>query len=430
MWFLVDDDVISNFTSPQDNFYAYTNGTWLKNNPIPAGYPNFNSFLQLHIQSQENLKGILEELEKKSSSDGGEVDVTEDERKVATFYSAAMDEDEIEKVGIKPLKPVLELCEAIATASSKADSNKVEFAKLLGKLAFRYGINPFFAIGVSPDNENTDISIAQIYQGGLGLPDRDYYFDEDKQDKRDEYKKCIAKFLTLLKDQSVKEPTEEAIATAIKVYDLEHALAEKHMTKTENRDPHATYNKMSIAKLTEMCGNGCFDFVTYLEVCTGKTVTELGDVNLRNVDAIQRVAVVSTSADQETLLAYLQWTSLRSCASYLSKAFVDAQFDFYEKCLMGTQEIKPRWKRAMAFTESALGECLGKLYCARYFDESSKERALDIVERVRQALEDRLKEVDWMKAETTRNEALKKMAKFGVKIGYPDKWIDYSTLAK
>ena len=152
MWFLVDDDVVSNFTSPQDNFYTYTNGTWLKNNPIPAGYPNFNSFLQLHIQSQENLKGILEELEKKSSSDGGEDDVTEDERKVATFYSAAMDEDEIEKVGIKPLKPVLELCEAIATASSKADSNKVEFAKLLGKLAFRYGINPFFAIGVSPDN--------------------------------------------------------------------------------------------------------------------------------------------------------------------------------------------------------------------------------------------------------------------------------------
>jgi putative endopeptidase len=223
----------------------------------------------------------------------------------------------------------------------------------------------------------------------------------------------------LLTNDTAIEPTEEATAAAQKVYDLELSLAEKHMTKTENRDPHDTYNKMSMADLVGKCGEGAFDFASYFLTATGKTTTdELGDLNLRNVKALECAANVASTADSETLQAYLTWTAVRSCAPYLSKAFVDQHFEFYEKTLMGTQEIKPRWKRAMAFTENALGDALGKLYCAKYFDESSKERALAIVERVRQSLEDRLKEVDWMKADSTRNEALKKMGRFGVKIGY------------
>jgi putative endopeptidase len=140
------------------------------------------------------------------------------------------------------------------------------------------------------------------------------------------------------------------------------------------------------------------------------------------------MAEVASTADEGTLHAYFRWMSVSSCAPYLSKPFVNAHFDFYEKTLQGTQEIKERWKRAMEFTENALGEALGKLYCAKYFDETSKERALAIVEHVRLALENRLKEVEWMKSEVTRANALKKMDRFGVKIGYPDKWLDYSTL--
>ena len=149
---------------------------------------------------------------------------------------------------------------------------------------------------------------------------------------------------------------------------------------------------------------------------------------MRNVKALERVAEVASTTDAETLRAYFRWMAVSSCAPYLSSPFVAAHFEFYEKILQGTQEIKARWKRCMEWTESALGEALGKLYCAKFFDETSKGRALAIVEQVRHALEDRLKEVEWMKSEETRANALKKMAKFGVKIGYPDKWLDYSTL--
>lgn len=150
---------------------------------------------------------------------------------------------------------------------------------------------------------------------------------------------------------------------------------------------------------------------------------------MRNTKALARVTEVASMADEDTLRAYFRWMAVSSCAPYLSTPFVNAHFDFYEKTLQGTHEIKARWKRAMEFTESALGEALGKLYCAKFFDETSKGRAMAIVERVRLSLENRLNEVEWMKSEETRANALKKMDKFGVKIGYPDKWLDYSTIS-
>lgn len=198
------------------------------------------------------------------------------------------------------------------------------------------------------------------------------------------------------------------------------------MTKTECRDPEATYNKMAVADLTKN-GDNAFDFASYFVGATGKSTEEIGDINLRNTAALKRVAEVASSIEPEVLVNYLRWASAKSCAPYLPKAFVDENFNFYEKTLSGTDEIKPRWKRAMAFTETALGEALGQLYCAKYFDEECKDRALKIVEDVRAALEERLKEVDWM-GEATREAGLKKMAGFNVKIGYPDKWIDYTTL--
>jgi putative endopeptidase len=390
---------------PKDNFYLYSNGKWLENNPIPSGYPNWNSFLTLHVQSQENLKDILVELAKSSDS-------SEDERKVSSFYKAAMDEEAIEKLGSDPLQGLLQHCQT--TVDSMED--RASLAKNLGTMALKYGISPFISIGVSPDKMDSDHSISQVSQGGIGLPDRDYYFDKDKEEKREAYKKCIAMMLTLLDDPHAKEATDDNAALAEKVYTLEHSLAEAHMTRTENRDPHATYNKMSISKLSAS-GNDAFDFAAYFLGATGKTVAGLGDINVRNTKAVEKAAEVASTVEPDTLLGYLRWKVAASSASYLSNAFVNAHFDFFEKTLSGTQEIKPRWKRAMAFTESALGEALGKLYCAKYFDESSKHRAVEIVEKVRQALEDRLKEVDWIKADSTRNEALKKMGKFRVKIG-------------
>jgi len=184
---------------------------------------------------------------------------------------------------------------------------------------------------------------------------------------------------------------------------------------------------MTMDELNQV-GDGKFDFGTYFQSVTGKGVEEIGDLCLRNVKALKRAAEVASSTDSSTLCAYFRWLSVASCAPYLSSPFVNAHFDFYEKTLSGTTEIKPRWKRAMSWLEGALGEALGKLYCAQFFDEECKDKALGIIKQVRQSLEDRLKEVDWMKSESTRSNALKKMGKFGLKIGYTDKWLDYSSL--
>ena len=393
---------------PKTNFYQYANGSWLKENPIPSGYPNWNSFLTLHVQSQENLKNLLEELAKSAT--------TEDEKKVSLYYKTGMDEDSIESAGTKPLVAVLESCDQVASYFDDAEGNQAKIAEGLGAMALKWGISSFVGIGVSPDNKNSDHSIAQLSQGGLGLPDRDYYFDDDKEQIREEYKKCIALMLTMSDDPDAKEATEANTELASQVYDLEAALAKEHMTRTENRDPHATYNKMTMTELCEKAPE--FDFPTYWKAVTGgKSVDEVGDINVRNVKAIECVAATIPKTSATTMRAYLRWRAIKSCAPYMNEAFVQAHFDFFEKTLSGTQELKPRWKRVMAFTESALGEALGKLYCAKYFDDTSKARALKIVEQVRQALEDRLKEVEWIKADSTREQALKKMERFRVKIG-------------
>lgn len=359
-------------------------------------------------------------MEELATTDEGSI--TEEQGKLSAFYKAAMDEESIEQSKLEPLQPLLDLCAEISASASSGDTAKL--ATSLATMAFEYGIALFFGVGVSPDKANSEHSIAELGQAGLGLPDRDYYFDEDKQDKRDAYIKCIAQFLALLEDAN-----EPNTIVAQKVFDLEKELAEAHMTRTENRDPHATYNKMSVDVLTEDLCENKFDFGAYFLEYSGKdSVEAVGDINVRNKTAIAKAVAIATSADHDTILAYAHWKVLASCAPYLSVAFVNAHFEFFEKTLQGTNELKPRWKRAMAFTESALGEALGKIYCDKFFDESSKQQALDIVEKVRQSLEDRLKEVDWIKADSTREQALKKMEHFRIKIGYPDAWIDYNPL--
>eukprot|EP00545_Synedropsis_sp_CCMP1620_P006682 CAMPEP_0119002970 /NCGR_PEP_ID=MMETSP1176-20130426/269_1 /TAXON_ID=265551 /ORGANISM="Synedropsis recta cf, Strain CCMP1620" /LENGTH=731 /DNA_ID=CAMNT_0006954519 /DNA_START=106 /DNA_END=2301 /DNA_ORIENTATION=- len=429
-------------TSPNDNFYQYANGTWMTNNPIPAGYPSWNTFLSLHVKSQENLRDLLVNLRNKSDDDDTDTDTDtdtdnqttttttdDDGRKVAAFYAAALDDDAIEAAGVTgPMTSVMALIDVTLEAYIAKDMTT--YANHLGTLTATYGMSPFFGIGVSPDNKNSNHCLAQVSQGGIGLPDRDYYFDDDKEEKRVAYKKHIANMLTLLLMEGKEndgDTTTTMEAAAEDIYtQIELQLAEKHLTKTENRDPEVTYNKMTVAELTEQTG-GTFDFASYFLSATSLT-DGMGDINVRQVDAMTRMAQVATTVDATVLRHYLHWTAVRSCAPYLTKAVVLENFDFYEKTLAGTQEIKPRWKRAMAFTEAALGEALGQLYCAKYFDDECKGRARTIVENVRKALEERLAEVEWMTSDLTRENANKKMNRFRVKIGYPDHWIDYTPL--
>jgi putative endopeptidase len=325
------------------------NGNWMKNNPIPSGYPSWNSFMELRLKSQEDCKAILEELQGKLEN-GNEGEISEEEKKVAAFYGAGMDEDAIETVGIEPLTPVLNLCKKISSAADKQDR-----AFLLGNLARRYSIRPFFAIGSGPDKKNSAWSTAQVYQGGIALPDRDYYFDEDKANQRDEYKKFMGSLLAMLQDAGGGNFTQDLNELVDAIYKLEESLAEAHMTKTENRDPETTYNKMSIKDLNELC-DGKFDFGSYFKGATGKSEEELGDVNVRNVKAIQCAAFLIDEVNTNTFEGYLRWKTVCSYAPYLGKEFVQRHFDFYEGVLQGTKEMKARWKRVMEFTESALGK--------------------------------------------------------------------------
>ena len=314
------------------------------------------------MKSQEDCKAILEELDAKLLQRSGHdnekataATVSEEEEKVAMFYRAGMDEASIESIGVTPLTPVLELCTQISQSINN-DSSREQTAFLLGTLSRKYSIHPFLAIGSGPDKKDSAWSTAQIYQGGIALPDRDYYFDDDKKAKREEYKKFMCALLTLLMEAEGSDGTQQNVMELVeKVYALEESLARAHMTKTENRDPVTTYNKMSIEQLTELC-NDAFDFASYLRGATGKSSQELGDVNVRNVKAIQCAASLIADIDSETLLGYLRFHTVCSCASYMGAKFVQVKFDFYEGVLQGTKEMKPRWKRVMEFTESALGK--------------------------------------------------------------------------
>lgn len=196
-------------TKPSENFYAYANGGWMIANPIPAGYPSWNTFLTLHVKSQENLNELLAEMMVQPKES-----LSTDEAKVSAFYAAALDEEAIEKAGLEPMAPLLNLCSYISAECAK---DEAAYAKKLGELSAMYGVSAFFCMGASPDNKNSDHSLCQVSQGGLGLPDRDYYFDEDKEEKRVAYKKHVAMMLTLLDDPTATEPTEAAIAAADQV---------------------------------------------------------------------------------------------------------------------------------------------------------------------------------------------------------------------
>jgi len=295
-----------------------------------------------------------------------------------------------------------------------------------------------FSVHSSPDKSNSSHTLCSLYQNGLGLPDRDYYFDTDKADKRDRYLTYIEEVLKLAGTTAAYVDDVAVKAIAKEILQFETTLATSHLTRTEARDPNRTFNKMSIARLIELskppltwksyltqgtAATSLFDWNRYFE-CIGKASSELGDINVAMVQAIQGFQSLLNSS---TLPHYLAFHCLNSFAPHLPRVFADAHFEFHEKFLKGTQQQQPRWKRALFSLESALGDALGQLYVSRYFAGEAKPRALQIVESVRDALRERLQEVQWM-SESTRAEALKKMERFSVKIGFPDKWTDYTNM--
>jgi len=399
---------------PQDDFYLYANGTWIKNNPVPPEYSRWAAFTQLAERNNSALHEIAEKAAagapKSSKKSNMEKAAAADVQKVGDFYASGMNEKAAEAARVKPLEAELKRIDAM---KGSGDVLK-EIARL-----HSMGINALFNFSSGQDDKDSTMVIGQVYQGGLGLPDRDYYTKEDDASKklRNDYVAHVTKMLTL-----AGEPAGEAANHAEKVMEMETMLAKAARTRVELRDPQKNYNKMKQADLQAL--TPAWNWADYFKEIK---LTAPGDINVGQPDFLKAADQVFAGMPLNDWKAYLRWHLIHAMAPTLSSDLVNENFRFFETTLRGTKQIKPRWKRVVAKTDEELGESLGKLYVAEKFPPEAKARALEMVNNLREALADRIKTLDWMD-EATKQEALKKLAAFTVKIGYPDKWRDYSPL--
>jgi putative endopeptidase len=385
--------------SPGDSFYKYANGAWEKNTPIPADKSNYGMFTVLSDQSDARTKDIIL---------GAKGDAGSEERKIADYFQSFMDEAAIEKAGLAPIQPQLDKVNAIkdqkGLLAAFADS------------ARHFRTNPFGTI-VTQDDKEPEKHIANIGQGGLGLPDRDMYDAKNKQFEpmRAGYKKYIAEMLTLA---GMKDADKRAAA----IYALEEKLAATHWTRVQNRDPIKTYNKMTLAQLQKTAPD--VDWKTWLAAAglAGQTA-----FNVNQPSAIAGEAKLVKSEPLAVWKDYLTLQLLTDAAPYLPKKFVDTRFEMFGKVLSGTPQLKDRWKRGVDEVTGALGEAVGKLYVAKYFGPETKARADQLVQNLLTAMGQRLDTLAWMSDET-KAKAKAKLASYNPKIGYPKKWRDYSKL--
>jgi putative endopeptidase len=397
---------LSNFDKsvrPQDDFYRYVNGAWLKTAQIPADKARYGAFTKLSDESEMRLRGIIEEAAAKTPKVAGS-----NEQKVGDLYAAFMNEARLEELGLKPLESELSRIDALQT--------KDQIPALMAHLG-RINIGTPIGGYVNQDDKDPSQYIVYLFQSGLGLPDRDYYLVDDPKFRmiRDEYVAHVEKMLALSGDKSAKENAASIMA-------LETALAKKYWTRVESRDADKTYNKFEIARLKTV--TAAFDWDAYLK----ESGVMLPAVVVAQPSALTGFGEQLVNTPLPAWKAYFKWRVVSGYAPYLSKAFVDENFAFYQRTLLGVQEQKPRWKRAVAATENSLGEALGQIYVSKYFPPEAKTRMEALVKNLLKAYEQSIQSLDWMSDET-RKQALAKLGKFTLKIGYPNKWRDYSGLS-
>ncbi len=391
--------------TPQNDFYHYAIGGWLKENPIPADQSIWSGFNELRETTRSQVQSIIDDVSANPGNDASSV-----RYKVGTFYNVGMDTAKIEQEGLTPLKDQFERIDAIA--------NKSDLIKEIAHMHV-YTSSPLFYFSSSADSKNSEYEIAGIWQGGLGLPDRDYYLEQDDRSKevREKYVEHLEKMFQLLGDDAEQSKTEAA-----RVMDVETRLAKASNSRVENRDPNATYNKLATDEIKSRFGG--FDWNLYL--------TEIGAGDPGHIDISQPkfIEEVSNMVDDESLdtwKSYLRWSLINAMAPYLSSDFVNQDFAFYGNVLQGREQMESRWKRVQGTTNRALGEAVGQLYVKEYFPPEAKERAMNIVKNVLASMKESIQNAEWM-SDATKKEAEKKLSSFGVKIGYPDKWRDYTDL--
>jgi putative endopeptidase len=386
------------------DFYQFANGGWVKNNPIPAAFSRWGSFDQLAENNQGNLFTILS-----SAVASGNSQASSDLRKLGTFYSSCMDSVGAERAGAQPIKAELDRIDAV--------KNRAQLEAEIARLHFR-GVPLLFGFNAQQDFKNSTSVIAGIGQGGLSLPDRDYYLNADKRyvDIRANYVDHVARMLQL-----VGESSSQAAADAQKVMAIETGLAKPAMTRVQMRDPNALYHRMTSAELAQLAPG--FNWPTFF---SGEGRADISTINVSNPEFLKAADAMLSSVPLDDWKAYLRWHLVDAAAGSLSSAFVNEDFRF-GSTLSGAKEMLPRNKRCTRATDAGLRDALGQAYVAQYFTPQAKQRALEMVRNLESVFHDRLQTLGWM-SDTTKAQATGKLAAFTNKIGYPDKWRDYSTL--
>jgi predicted metalloendopeptidase len=389
---------------PQDDFFRYANGSWLNRTAIPPEYARWGAFDALIVRNQEILRLLCERASAQENR------ATRVEQMVGDFYASGLDAADINAAGPSPLE-----FEFLRISAIKSPEDVlVEIACL-----HRIGVPAAFSFASAADFKESDREIAEFSQGGLGLPERDYYFRDDERSKRirEQYVAHVSRMLGLLGDTPANAQTG-----AEAVMRLETALAKASLPQVALRNPYASYHKMSLEKAETLVPG--IEWRRYLDEIHAPAFSDLNFAHPEFFKAFSAVLAQTPVSEWQT---YLRWQLVNSFAPYLSDNFAEEDFSFNGATLSGTKKMKQRWQRVVTTIDDSIGEALGQLYVATYFPPEAKARALKLVGDLRSALRDRIQTLDWMD-EPTRAKALEKLDAFTVKIGYPDKWRDYSTL--
>ena len=386
------------------DFFQYACGGWMKKHPLTDEYSRFGSFDMLAENNREQLKGLITEIAGQENEKGTVA------QKIADIYNLAMDSAKLNAEGIEPIKADLE---RIASVKDKA-----EIVPMMAELS-HIGIRPYFTFFVDADIMDSKSNLFQLYQGGISLGEKEYYLDTDEAttDIRNKYKEHIVKMFQLAGfDEAAAKKKMEA------VMDIETRIAKASFSAVEQRNPAANYHKMTLDELKKSVPG--IDWDAFLSGVGVKGVTEL---SVSQVEPIKEVEKIINTMPVEKQVAYMQWKLINRAAGYLSDDFVAQNFDFYGKALSGRKENQPRWKRAVGTVNGMLGEAVGQMYVEKYFPAAAKERMVQLVKNLQTALGERIRNLEWM-GDSTKTKAIEKLNSFYVKVGYPDKWRDYTAL--
>jgi putative endopeptidase len=388
--------------SPCEDFYQYAIGGWLKANPIPSTESRWSSFNVVRDSNNAKLKKILLEF---SSGSYGKGSI---EQQIGDFYKSAMDSTKIEELGMQPIQAELDRIDQVKTA---ADVMEIAAHHRM------IGVGTLNGIYIGQDDKNSERYITHLYQSGLGLPDRDYYLKDDEKsvEIQQAYLSHLGKMLTL-------SGIKNADATANTIYNLEKKLATRSMTRVERRDPEKTYNKYAIADLSNLG-----EQIDWKQYFSNIGLENVDEVIVSQPDFLKGMNEFLQLVPIEDWKAYLKWKLIDAYANDLSSAFEKQNFEFYGTTLSGRKEMKPRWERALNKVNGNLGQLLGKAFVERHFPEEAKADVSQMVENLRTVFRQRINGLEWM-SEETKKKAIEKLEAFNKKIGYPDKWRDYSSL--